>query len=110
MEVLLEHGDIVVSKSVVEGQVAVVVDNVRSRSDLIYDRVLPVDAHDVLNCLSFVVLLTTGHEKSVVTTEPVEDVFVSVSCAFEKRIFSQVVPILRIECLVLMLSEYLEHL
>ena len=83
VEVLFEHRNIVVSKCVVKGQVAVVVYNIGSRSDLIYDRVLLVDAHYVFDCLPLVVLLTTSHEESVVAAEPVEDVFVAVSCTLK---------------------------
>ena len=109
VEVLLKHGNIIVLESVVEWEVSIVIDNVRPRSDLIDDWVLLVDANDMLDRLAFVVLLPTSHEESIVPAEPVKDVFVTVSCAFEKRILSKVVFQFAVEGIVFVLSENLEH-
>lgn len=103
VKVLFKHGHIVVLEGVVEGQVTVVVDDIGSRPDLIDNGVLLVDADDVLDRLTLVVLLSSRDEESIVSAEPLIDSFVTVSCAFEKRIFSQIVVKFAIEGIVLVL-------
>ena len=107
VEVLLQHGHIVVAQGVVQGQVAVVVHDVGSGADLINDRVLLVYAYDVLNGLTLVVLHATRFEKLVAAAEPIEDVLVAVASAFEKWVLTKVVTLL--ECLIPVLLEDLEH-
>ena len=108
MEVLLKHGDIVVLQGVVQRQVPVVIKDVRPWSDLVHDWVLLIDADDVLNGLTLIVLLAPSLEEVVVSGEPVEDCLVAVPSAFKERVFTKVV-LLR-KRLVLVLTEYLEHL
>lgn len=110
VEVLLKHRYIVVLESVVEGKVAVVVEDVGSWLDLVHDRVLFVDAHDVLNRLPLVVLLATSHEESVIPTEPIEDVFVTISCTLKQGVLSEVVLKLGVKSIVFVFFENLEHL
>lgn len=47
-----------------------------------------MNADDVLNCLSLVVLLTTSLEKFVIAAEPVEDSLVAIPCTFEQWVLS----------------------
>lgn len=91
VEIFFEHGYIIVLQCVIQGQVAVIVANVGSGADLIDDWVLFVDAHDMLNCLSFEVLLAASLEKLVATREPVEDVFVAVAGALKQGVLSKIV-------------------
>ncbi len=93
VEVLFEHWHIVLLQSVVQWQVAIVVNNVGPWSDFIYDWVLLVDADDVLNGLPFVVLGTTCLEEFIVTAEPVENILVTVPGTLKKRILSKVVTL-----------------
>ena len=67
-----------------------------------------VNAHNVLNRLSFEVLLSTGFEKFIIATEVVENVFVAVASTLKKWVLSQVVFLL--ESLVLVVCEDLKHL
>ena len=106
-EVLLEHGNIVVLERVEDGQVSVEVADVWPGSDLVHDRELLVDAHDVLDCLSLEVLHSTRLEKLVVAGEPVEDVFVAVASTFEQGVLPEVVLLQK--SFVLELCENLEH-
>lgn len=108
VEVLFQHWHIVVLQSVVDRQVAIEVTDVGPGSDLVHDGVLLVDADDVLDRLSFEVLLTPSFEEFVRPREPVEDVFVAVAGTLEQRILSKI--ILLGKCLILVLSEDLEHL
>ena len=93
---------------VVEGQVTVVVADVRAWPDLIDNRVLLADADDMLNSLAFVVLLTAGLEELVATSEPVEDVLVAIASTDKKRVLTKIVHLL--ECLVFVLLENFKHL
>lgn len=108
VEILLEHGHIIVLQSVVEGQVAVVVGDIGSRSNFINNRVLHLDTDDVLDGLAFIVLLATSLKEFVAASKPVEDVFIAVASADEKRVLTQVVLLLK--GLVLVLFEDLKHL
>ena len=107
MEVLLEHGHIVVAQGVVQRQIAIVVHYVRPGSNLIHNRVLLVYADNVLNGLALVVLHATCLEKLVSAAEPVENVLVTVSSALEQRVLTEVVTLLK--SLILEFLEDLEH-
>ena len=107
-KVRLEHSHVVVLQSVVEREIAVVVNDVGPRSDLVNDRVLHVDAHDMLNSLSFEILVASSPEEFVVAYEPAENFLVSVPCALEQRVLSKI--ILSFKSLKLVVVEYLEHL
>ena len=102
VEVLFEHGHIVVLQSVIQRQITIVIDDIRPRANLINDRQLFLHADDVLNSLTPVVLHATGLEKLIVSTEPVEDVLITISRTFKQRVFSKVVTFL--QCLILILS------
>ena len=108
VEILFQHGNVIVLQCVVEGQVTVVVADVGARPDLIDNRVLLADADNMLNSLAFVVLLTTGLEELVATGEPVEDVLVAIAGTDEKRVLTKVVHLL--ECLVFVLLKDFKHL
>lgn len=108
MEVLFEHGHVVVLKCVVKWQVPVVVDDIRSWSNFINDRQLLLNANYVLNRLSLVVLHATSLEELVITAEPVKYVLIAVPRAFKEWVLSQVVALF--EGLKLVLSEKLKHL
>ena len=107
MEVFFKHRNIVLLQSVVQWQIAIVVDYVRPWTDLIDDGMLLVDAHDVLDGLTLVVLGASRLEKLVVATEPIEDVLISVTSTFEKWILAKVVALRK--GLVLVLRKDLEH-
>jgi len=108
VEVLLEHGNIVVRQSVVEGQIAIVIADVRSWADLVNNWMLLVNAYDVLDCLSLEVLLASRLEELIAARKPVKDVLVSVASALEQGVFTQVV--LLHECFILISFIDLEHL
>ena len=108
MEVFFQHGYVVVLECVVERKVAVVVDDVGSRADLVNDRQLLLHANDVLDRLSLVVLHAAGLEELVVAAEPVENVLVAVPRALKQWVLSQVVTLL--ESLILVLGEQFKHL
>ena len=108
VEVFLEHWNIIVLESVVEGQIAVVVADVRSGADLVHNGVLLVHAHDVLDRLSLEVLLAACLKELIAAREPVKDVLVAVASALKQRVFAQVV--LLHKCFILMLFKDLEHL
>ena len=93
MEVFFKHRNIVLLQSVVQWQIAIVVNYVRPWTDLINDWMLLVDAHDVLDGLTLVVLGASRLEKLVVATEPIENVLISVTSTFEKWIFTKVVAL-----------------
>ena len=93
MEVFFKHRNIVLLQSVVQWQIAIVVDYVRPWTDLINDGMLLVDAHDVLDGLTLVVLGASRLEKLIVATEPIENVLVAVTGTFEKWIFTKVVTL-----------------
>ncbi len=108
VEVFFKHGYIIVLQGVIQRQVAIIVANVGSGADLINDWVLLVDAHDMLNCLSFEVLLATSLEKLVATREPVEDIFVAVAGALKQGVLSKIVFFA--QCFVFIGRKDLEHL
>ena len=107
-EVFLDHRHIVVLQGVVEGQVAVVVDYVGPWPDFINDGVLHVNAHDMLNSLSFEILVASGSEEFVVAHEPAEDLLVAIPGTLKQRVLAEVV--LQFESLKLFLFKDLEHL
>ena len=107
MEVFFKHRNIVLLQSVVQWQIAIVVDYVRPWADLIDDGMLLVDAHDVLDGLALVVLGATCLKELIVAAEPIENVLVAVTSTFEKWIFTKVVALRK--GLVLVLCKDLEH-
>ena len=108
VEVLFEHWNIIVLQSVVEGQIAIVIADVRSWADLINNGMLLVHAYYVLNRLSLEVLLTSCLKELIAAREPVKDVLVSVASALKQGVFTKVVLLLK--CFILMLFKDLEHL
>ena len=107
-KVRFEHSHVVVLQSVIEREVAVIVNDVGPRSDLVNDRVLHVDAYDMLNSLSFEILVASSPEEFVVAYEPAENFLMSVPCALKQRVLSKI--ILSFKSLKLVVVEYLEHL
>lgn len=67
LEVRIEHRHIVVLQGVVKGKIAVVVNDVGPRFDLVNDWVLHVNAYDMLNSLSFEILVASSPKELVVT-------------------------------------------
>ena len=108
MEVLFEHGHVIFLQSVVQGQVAIVILYVRSGSNLIDDRQLLLNADNMFDSLTLEVLHATRLEELVVTAEPIEDVFKTVTGTFKQWILSQVVS--KLERLKLITSKDLEHI
>lgn len=108
MEVFFEHGYVIILQGVVEGKVAIVVEDVGSWADLINDWQLHFHAYDMLNSLSLIVLHATSLEEFIVSSEPVEYVLISIPCAFEKRVLTKVVTLFK--RFILVLGENLEHL
>ena len=106
--VFFEHGDVIVGQGVVDGQVAIVIWNIRSRSNLIYNVMLLIDANNVLYRLPLVVLTAACLEEFVVATEPIEDVFIAVSGTDKQRILTKVVP--HLKRIIFLFSEDLEHI
>ena len=107
-KVRLEHSHIVVLKSVVKREVAVIVNDVRPWSDLVDNGMLHVDAYDVLNSLSFEVLVTSRSKEFVVTYEPTENFLMSISCALKQRVLTKIV--LALKSFKLVIGKDLEHL
>ena len=107
VKVFFKHRNIVLLQSVVQWQIAIVVNYVRPWTDLIDDGMLLVDAHDMLDGLALVVLGASRLEKLVVATEPIENVLVAVTGTFEKWIFTKVIALRK--GLVLVLRKDLEH-
>ena len=86
--------DVIVLQSVIQWQVSVVVSCVWPWLDFVNNASLLVDAGNVLDRLSLVILLATSHVERVVFTEPVEDVLIAESSAFEERILAVTVFLL----------------
>ena len=107
-KVRIEHSHIVVLKSVVKREVAVIVNDVGPWSDLVDNGVLHVDAYDVLNSLSFEVLVTSRSKEFVVTYEPTENFLMSISCALKQRVLTKIV--LALKSFKLVIGKDLEHL
>ena len=107
-KVRLEHSHIVVLKSVVKREVAVIVNDVGPWSDLVDNGVLHVDAYNMLNSLSFKVLVTSRSKEFVVTYEPTENLLMSISCTLKQRILTKIV--LALKSFKLIVSKDLEHL
>jgi len=95
VEVLFEHGNVIVLQSVKQRKVAVVVRDVRARPDLINNGVLHLDADNVLDGLTFIVLLAASLKELIATCEPVEDILVAVAGADEKRVLTKVILLLQ---------------
>lgn len=88
VELLLKHGHVIVLQAVVKRKVAIVVQDIRSWSDLINYGQLLVNADDMFNSLSLVVLHATRFKELIVASEPVKDVLVAIPCALKQRVFS----------------------
>lgn len=85
---LLNHRGIVRHDSVVQGQISLVVGSIRSGSYLVNDLQFLLNADDMLDRLSLVVLLSPRNIKFVIASVPVENSFITIASANEKRVFS----------------------
>ena len=108
VEVFLKHRDIVPLECVEEWKVTIVVHSIRPWLDFINDWKLFVDADDMLDGLSLVVLSASCHEKFIVTAEPVEDVLVSVSGTLKEWVLTK--SISHLQTLELEILKDFEHL
>lgn len=87
-EVLRQHRVVVLLEAIVQGQTAVVINCVRARVDFIDDLELLMNANNVLNRLSLVVLLAPSLVKLIAALEPVENLLIAVACALKQGVFT----------------------
>ena len=107
-KISVQHSHIVVLQSVIEREIAVVVNDVGPRSDLVDNGVLLVNAYDMLNSLSFEILVASSPKELIVANKPAENFFMSVPRTLKERILTKIV--LSFKSLKLVIGEDLEHL
>jgi len=106
-EVIVYHVNVVLRDGVEEWQVAHVVGCVGAGADRLYDVGAFVEADDVFDSLTFVVLSAAGFEEFVVPCKPIKDLLVTITRAWEQRILSQMV--FHLQSFPLILGEDVQH-
>ena len=90
-EKLADHLHIVLLQAVKQRKRPVMIRHIQPRPDLVDKFKLLVQAQNVLDCLTLVVLLASSFVEGIVTSEPVKDGFVPVSRAFKERVLSKAI-------------------
>jgi hypothetical protein len=93
IELLFKHWQIVEHQTVEQGQVTIVIWGVWAWVDLVYDWVLTLHAHDVLNRPTLVVLSAPCLKKVIGAHEPVKDCLVAVARTLKQTVFTEIVSL-----------------